>query len=61
MPFLVELAVEPRSRADAERLDDALRRLVAEDGGFAVSQDRETGQTSSRARASSTSESSSIG
>jgi elongation factor G len=45
MPFLIELAVEPRSRLDAERLDDVLRRLAAEDDGFGVSIDRETGQT----------------
>jgi elongation factor G len=44
MPFLVELAVEPRSRADAGRLDEVLRRLVAEDPGFGVSQDGETRQ-----------------
>ena len=45
MPGVVEMAVEPRTRADAARLDDVLRRLVAEDEGFSVSQDRETGQT----------------
>jgi elongation factor G len=44
MPFLVELAVEPRSRADAGRLDEVLRRLVAEDPGFGVSRDDETRQ-----------------
>jgi elongation factor G len=42
--MLVELAIEPLSRADAGRLDGALRVLVAEDAGFAVSQDRETAQ-----------------
>jgi len=45
MPFLVELAIEPQTRADAGQLDEALRRLVAEDVGFAVSQDAETSQT----------------
>jgi elongation factor G len=45
MPLLVELAVEPRSRADAARFDEAVRRLVAVDADFGVSQDRETGQT----------------
>jgi elongation factor G len=45
MPFLVELAVEPRSRADAGRLGVALSRLAAEDPGFSFSRDSETGQT----------------
>jgi elongation factor G len=42
--MLIELAIEPRSRADAERLDELLRRLVAEDAGFGVAHDQETGQ-----------------
>jgi elongation factor G len=45
MPFLLELAVEPRSRADVGRLAAALRRLAAEDAGFGFSSDGETGQT----------------
>jgi elongation factor G len=44
-PHLVEVAIEPKSRADRETLDAALARLVAEDPSFAVSTDRESGQT----------------
>jgi elongation factor G len=42
---LAALAIEPKSRADAERLGDVLRRLAAEDDGFGVAIDAETGQT----------------
>jgi elongation factor G len=45
MPFLVELAVEPRSRTDSDRLGIALSRLAAEDSGFGFSRDDETDQT----------------
>jgi elongation factor G len=45
MPFLIELAVEPRSRADSGRLGVALSRLAAEDPDFGFSRDSETGQT----------------
>jgi elongation factor G len=45
VPPLVELVVEPRSRADADRLATALRRLVSEDADFGFASDAETGQT----------------
>jgi elongation factor G len=44
-PVLIELAIEPKSRADQEKLDQALGRLVKEDPTFRVSTDPETGQT----------------
>src|ERR1039458_9102849 len=45
MPRLVEVAVEPKSRADQERLGDALARLAAEDPSFGFFTDHESGQT----------------
>jgi len=54
---VIELAIEPKSKADQEKLGQALGRLVQEDPTFRVSTDQETGQTSSRAWASSISRS----
>jgi elongation factor G len=44
-PWLVETAIEPKSRADQEKLGVALAKLTAEDSSFKVSTDRESGQT----------------
>ena len=44
-PFLVEIAIEPKSKADQEKLSAALAELAAEDPSFRVSTDRESGQT----------------
>jgi elongation factor G len=43
--WLVEIAIEPKSKADREKLDIALAKLAAEDPSFRVSTDRESGQT----------------
>ena len=43
--WLIEIAVEPKSRADQERLSAALATLRAEDPSFHFSTDRESGQT----------------
>ncbi|GAA2459927.1 elongation factor G [Actinomadura vinacea] len=42
---VIEVAVEPRSRADQERLGTAIQRLAEEDPSFQVRADAETGQT----------------
>jgi elongation factor G len=42
---VIELAVEPKSKADQEKLGVALSKLAAEDPSFRVSTDHETGQT----------------
>ncbi|KIJ89310.1 elongation factor G [Rickettsia asembonensis] len=42
---VIELAVEPKSTADQEKMGLALSRLAAEDPSFRVSTDHETGQT----------------
>lgn len=42
---VIELAVEPKSTADQEKLSFALSRLAAEDPSFKVSTDEETAQT----------------
>lgn len=42
---LVEIAIEPKSKADQEKLGVALTKLAAEDPSFHVSTDRESGQT----------------
>jgi elongation factor G len=42
---LVEIAVEPKTRGDQEKLGRALSQLVAEDASFRVSTDQESGQT----------------
>ena len=44
-PKLIEIAIEPKSRADAEKLNIALATLAAEDSTFEASIDRESGQT----------------
>jgi translation elongation factor EF-G len=44
-PRLVEIAIEPKSKADAEKLGIALVKLAAEDPTFGVSIDHESGQT----------------
>ncbi|MDX1916788.1 MAG: elongation factor G [Rickettsiaceae bacterium] len=42
---VIELAVEPKSTADQEKMSLALQKLAAEDPSFRVSSDNETGQT----------------
>ena len=42
---VIELAVEPKSKVDQEKLGVALAKLAAEDPSFQVSTDHETGQT----------------
>jgi elongation factor G len=42
---VIELAVEPKSTADQEKMSMALSRLAAEDPSLRVATDRETGQT----------------
>jgi elongation factor G len=42
---VIELAIEPKSKADQEKLGVALAKLVAEDPSFRVSTDQESGQT----------------
>jgi len=42
---VIEIAVEPKSKADQEKLGVALARLSAEDPSFRVSTDQESGQT----------------
>jgi len=43
--LLVEIAIEPRSKADQDKLGVALAELATEDSSFRVSTDRESGQT----------------
>jgi elongation factor G len=42
---VIEIAIEPKSQADQEKLGVALAKLAAEDPSFRVSTDQETGQT----------------
>jgi elongation factor G len=42
---VIEIAIEPTSKADQEKLGAALAKLAAEDPSFRVSTDRESGQT----------------
>ena len=42
---VIEIAVEPKSKADQEKMSMALARLAAEDPSFRVSTDLESGQT----------------
>src|SRR6185503_19317310 len=42
---VIEVAVEPRSKADQEKMGVALSRLAAEDPSFRVGSDPESGQT----------------
>src|SRR3546814_16858937 len=42
---VIELSVEPKTKADQEKMGLALHRLAAEDPSFRVSTDHESGQT----------------
>src|SRR5690606_13005417 len=42
---VIELSVEPKTKADQEKMGVALSRLAAEDPSFRVSTDHESGQT----------------
>ena len=42
---VIEIAVEPRTKVDQQRMSVALQRLAAEDPSFQVMTDRESGQT----------------
>jgi elongation factor G len=42
---LIEIAIEPKSKADQEKLGVALHKLAAEDPTFRVSTDQQSGQT----------------
>jgi len=44
-PWLVEVAIEPKLKADREKLDIALAKLAAEDPSFRVTTDPESGLT----------------
>ena len=44
-PSIIEIAIEPKSKADQEKLGVALAKLAAEDPSFRASTDRESGQT----------------
>ena len=41
---LIEVAIEPNSEADRERLDVAIAKLSGDDSNFSASIDQETGQ-----------------
>jgi elongation factor G len=45
MQPLIEVSIEPKSKADQEKLGVALAKLAAEDPSFRVSTDQESGQT----------------
>ena len=42
---VIDIAIEPKTKADQEKLDDSLRRLAEEDPTFKVRVDKDTGQT----------------
>jgi len=42
---VLAMAVEPKSKADQEKLDDALAKIAVEDPTFKIYRDKETGQT----------------
>ena len=42
---VIEIAVEPKTKADKEKMGEALARLAKEDPSFRVSSDNESGQT----------------
>jgi len=42
---VIEIAIEPKTKADQEKMGVALHRLAAEDPSFRVKQDEESGQT----------------
>ena len=56
---VIEVAIEPKTKADQEKLGIALQRSPHEDPSFRVRTDEETGRRSSPAWASCTSRSSS--
>mgnify|MGYP006287176663 CR=1 FL=1 len=41
---VISIAIEPKTKADQDRLDDCLSRLEMEDPSFSVGKDKETGQ-----------------
>jgi elongation factor G len=43
--WVIEVAIEPKSKADQEKLSVALAKLAADDPSFGVSTDQESGQT----------------
>ena len=42
---VIEMAVEPKTKGDQEKMAVALQKLAAEDPSFRVSTDQESGQT----------------
>src|ERR1051325_6277425 len=44
-PEVVEIAIQPKTKADQEKMGLALNRLAAEDPSFRVTTDHESGQT----------------
>ena len=42
---MIEIAVEPKTKADQEKMSQGLQRLAAEDPSFRVETDQESGQT----------------
>ena len=42
---VIEIAVEPKTKADQEKMGEALGRLAREDPSFRVTSDEESGQT----------------
>jgi elongation factor G len=42
---VIEIAIEPKTKADQEKMGIALNRLAAEDPSFRVKSDEESGQT----------------
>jgi elongation factor G len=42
---VISLAIEPKTKADQEKLDQGLQKLMAEDPTFRVQTDQQTGQT----------------
>jgi hypothetical protein len=57
---VIEMAVEPKTKGDQEKMGLALAKLAAEDPSFYVSTDEESVRPSSRAWANCTSTSRSI-
>ena len=42
---VISIAVEPKTRADQDKVSDALKKLIEEDPTFRVKEDKDTGQT----------------
>ena len=42
---VIQIAIEPKTKADQEKLSEALQKLSEEDPTFKVNVDEETGQT----------------